>query len=82
VEQKFPFTLQNYNSSRNIKINITKEEESFDIRIFDEIQQFKEIWRELTSKQKSNTVADQVSALKVHDIIEQLLYPLQERRHH
>jgi len=75
VEQRFPFKLRNYISSRNLEVKIPKEQKSSDIRIFDEIQQFKEIWKELTFKKSSKLLADQISAVKVHDIIKQILFP-------
>jgi predicted dehydrogenase len=73
TEQKYPFNLRDYNSSTNFEQKISTAHKSFDIRIFDEIQQFKEIWKELTSEKLSDNLADQVSAAQVHDIIRQVL---------
>jgi len=73
VEQNYPFKLGNYNSSTNLEIKFSGKQKSVDIRIFDEIQQFKEIWNELTSEKKSEKLADQVSAADVHAIINQVL---------
>ncbi len=75
VEQIFPFKLRNYNSSRNLEVKIPKNQKSTDIRVFDEMQQFKEIWKELTSKKKSKFLADQLSAFEVHDIVKQIIPP-------